>query len=66
MGPIFTFRSAHFRETSPLSDEISIGLDSAAKWVNRGLSVVMLLLKQSYLDGLHFLNLAEYSLIAMF
>lgn len=26
----------------------------------------MVLLKQSYLDGLHFLNLAKYSMIAMF
>lgn len=44
--------------------EICTRLDSAAKWVNRALTVFMLMLKQSYLDELYFLNLAKYSLIA--
>lgn len=66
MSPISTFRSSQFGVTSPLGDGISIGLHSQQKWVNRALTVFMLLLKQSYLDGLRFLNLAKYSPIATF
>lgn len=50
---------------SPSADEISTGLDPAAEWINRGLTVFTLFsLEQSYLDGLRFLNSAKYSLIA--
>lgn len=63
LSPLFfALKSTHFRESSPQSDEISTGLYSAANWANRGLTVSMLLLKQSYRDGLHLLNLAKYSL----